>query len=46
MIHGPPNVKFLCVYKGVVSDEKYYILFVNISTNGCPLSKKKNFEPH
>ena len=32
---------FLCVYKLVVSDEKYCILFVNISTTGCPLSKKK-----
>ena len=27
--------------KTVVSDEKYNILFVNINTTGCPLSKKK-----
>ena len=26
------------IYKRVVSDEKYYILFVNISTTECPLS--------
>ena len=30
---------FLSIYKRVVSDEKYYILFVTISTMGCPLSK-------
>ena len=32
-----PVIKFLCIYKRVVSDEKYCILFVNISTRGCPL---------
>ena len=35
-----PVITFLCIYKRVVSDEKYYILFVNISTTGCPLSNK------
>ena len=34
---------FLCVYKQVVSDKKHNILFVNINTTGCPLSKKKKF---
>ena len=33
-----PVIKFLCTYKRIVSDGKYYILFVNISTTGCPLS--------
>ena len=32
-----PVIKFLCTYKRIVSDGKYYILFVNISTTGCPL---------
>ena len=33
---------FLCIYKRFVSDGIYCILFVNISTTGCPLS---NFSP-
>ena len=33
-----PVITFLCLYKRVVSDGKYSILFVNISTKGCPLS--------
>ena len=33
-----PVITILCIYKRVVSDGKYYILFVNVSTRGCPLS--------